>query len=1160
MRAMAVFALLTGLVVFLAFWYYRTALRMEHQETFRHLASVAELKVSELENWRRERLGDAEILRTNSTLRALLQRMMAGSESDARTVREWTRSIRAAYAHNRVAILDTTGHLLLSEPESGTPLSSLVIERVRQCVRSKAVLFQDFYRSESDGRVYLALLIPVQGSNSEAEPVAVIVLWIDPAEYLYPMIRQWPAPSESAETLIIRREGNDAVFLNELRFRSNTALSLRMPVSLPNVPASCAARGLVGEIEGVDYRGVPVLAALRPIANSPWFLVARMDITEVEAPVHSQMWIVVLLAASMILAMGIGTRYFWRRRQWEYTRDRLASTELLRESERRFSTSFHTSLAGMSIITRDGILVEANDAFVSLVGKTQDEIRGTAFQDLGLRIPGVDAPTPFDRLRQDGGVTKVQGLITRRDGSTRDVIWNSETVRVFGEKHYLGMMLDVTEQVRLERERELYHRRTRLLLDLHQHAGESPDAILDFSLQASLETTESAFSWIGTLDSEESILTIHKWSSTVMSECAVQEVPIVFPLTKAGYWGECVRQRRTVMVNRYEDDHPAKKGIPFGHVPIERFLGVPIFDQGRIVLLALVANKGVNYSEDDAIALTSLMSKTWEILRRKQVEQDVHDAREQFELFMHHFPGAAFIKDESLRTVFVNRYMIEMLDAGNWVGKGPRDFFPPDIASLLEAADLDALTKGTLVYEESFPTMDGRIRDYETIKFRIRRGEKAPLLGGIATDITARKDAETTLARFNHQLAVQSQIDRNILAAESQEQLLSSVLPLVRDLMGCEHVSIYLHHDTETDVFQLATMVEETTVSRMTYAPPPSLVERLRDGEVIHIVNTLPPAILEEVRDCPLTSEFTSHMHVPITANEELLGILNLGTQDEGYFSEERKSGALDVASQLAVALRQMRMAEQIQRHASELEDRVRARTAELEAANAELEAFAYSVSHDLRSPLRAISGFVNILQNEHLKDLDPEGMRLLTVITSNTQRMDQLISDLLTLSQVTRGELRREVVDMRALILASFDESAPDDILATFQLKLGDLPSCQGDEDLLRQVWQNLIANAIKFSMTSAHRHIRIFGSLRDTEVEYCISDQGVGFNQKYVHKLFGVFNRLHSMHEFPGTGVGLATVHRIVQRHGGRIWAEGKEGNGATFTFTIPIQGARS
>lgn len=238
----------------------------------------------------------------------------------------------------------------------------------------------------------------------------------------------------------------------------------------------------------------------------------------------------------------------------------------------------------------------------------------------------------------------------------------------------------------------------------------------------------------------------------------------------------------------------------------------------------------------------------------------------------------------------------------------------------------------------------------------------------------------------------------------------------------------------------------------------------------------------------------------------------------------------------------------------SELEERVTARTAELETANKDLEGFSYSVSHDLRAPIRAISGFCGLLVRDHSGQLDEEAKRKLGIIRSESDRMGRLIDDLLAFSRLGRKSLRVVDLDMTQMARSAFERlsGTMDDMKTEFRLT--SLPNARGDRNLFEQVWINLISNALKFSSKKASPIIEVGGIIEENEYLYFVRDNGAGFEPRYKDRLFGVFQRLHHESDFPGTGVGLALVHKIVTRHGGRIWANGKLDHGATFHFTIP------
>ncbi len=231
-------------------------------------------------------------------------------------------------------------------------------------------------------------------------------------------------------------------------------------------------------------------------------------------------------------------------------------------------------------------------------------------------------------------------------------------------------------------------------------------------------------------------------------------------------------------------------------------------------------------------------------------------------------------------------------------------------------------------------------------------------------------------------------------------------------------------------------------------------------------------------------------------------------------------------------------------------------RSAELETINRDLEAFSYSVSHDLRAPLRAVDGFSRILLEDYEDRLDAEGKRLLHVVRDNTNKMGQMIDDILAFSRAGRFGMNKTEIDMEVLARAAFLDLEPIIAGRNVRFEIRALPCAYGDPAMIRQVLANLIANALKFTQPKEDAVIEVGAEPGDGETVYYVKDNGIGFDMQYAHKLFGVFQRLHSTAQFEGSGIGLAIVKRIVTRHGGRVWAEGKVGEGATFYFTLPMK----
>ena len=413
--------------------------------------------------------------------------------------------------------------------------------------------------------------------------------------------------------------------------------------------------------------------------------------------------------------------------------------------------------------------------------------------------------------------------------------------------------------------------------------------------------------------------------------------------------------------------------------------------------------------------------------------------------------------------------------------------------------------------------------------------------------------AEAALVTHRERLRILHAIDRAVAAAESPEKIAGAVIQPLRELLGVPRAIVNMFDFAKGEVEWLA------AAGRHRAHVGPGVryslqlmgdVEALRRGDP-QIIDThkLPPG--PEV-DALLASGVELYMAVPMIAGGELIGAISFGGPP-GPFPREQVSIAMEVATQLAIAMMQARLYERVSRQAQQLESRVRERTRELVTANKELEAFSYSVSHDLRGPLRGIDGFSQLLLSEYRDKLDDNGQKYLGRIRASAQHMGELIDDLLLLAQVSRSELRREQVNISDIARAAVAELRSSEPGRSVSCEIQDRLTGEADRRLMRVMLDNLLGNAWKFTSKTQEPRIEVGAERREGILAYFVRDNGAGFDMAYAEKLFHPFQRLHRDSEFTGTGIGLATVHRIVARHGGRVWPQSRVDGGATFFFTL-------
>jgi PAS domain S-box-containing protein len=466
-QLLALFVLLASAIGVMAYWFHIEQKDTIEQNVRNQLLTVADIKVKDLSTWRSTRLGEARAILADRMALTAMRRVLAGdaSASDRAAVYAWMDGLSKNLRYTDVLPLDRQGKPVLSVGQrfgSDEHLRRIAAE----LLRAGDVVVRDFHRDTPSGPVHLGLNLPLRLAP-DAAVFGVLTLGIDPETYLYPLLETWPAPSATGETVLVRRDGDEAVFLNRLRGRKNSAVNFRVPMSRTDNAAVQAAGGKEGNIEALDYRGVPVFAAVRRVPDTPWYLIAKMDEDEVEAPVRRRSLMLGLGAVSLILAVGGMIVLSWRRQQLQFYRERYEAeierraveeraSQALHESESRFRAIFEQAAIGMADSSLETRFIRVNQRFCEIMGYSREELLGLTFREITHPDDlARDEQQVAQLLRGELSSFTVEKRYLRKDGG---VVWANLLLSLLRSPsgdplHFVAVVEDITGQKRAEDER-----------------------------------------------------------------------------------------------------------------------------------------------------------------------------------------------------------------------------------------------------------------------------------------------------------------------------------------------------------------------------------------------------------------------------------------------------------------------------------------------------------------------------------------------------------------------------------------------------------------------------------------------------------------------------------------------------------------------------------
>ncbi len=696
---------------------------------------------------------------------------------------------------SEVFLFSTDGKLLLGTSENAAQAPDPATPEMRKAMEAAMALNETAVTdliAGADGKFFLDAVTAVR--NAAGKPTGLLVLRSDASEFLFPIVRQWPVPSETSETLLVRREGDAVVNLNTLRHASTPPLSKMAGIAETRLPSVQAALGKVGVVEGTDYRGVRVLADVRPVPGTPWFIVSKMDTREIFADQPRRLALVGIITGLLIMLAASVIASLYRRRQAGIERN-------LEQSEKRFRAYVENAPEGIFVSDERGNYIDLNPAAEKISGYSVGELLGKNITDLQYEEDKGAAREVFQRLLAEGSASGDLRHVTK-SGAVRT--WRVRAV--MPDKHRIvGFVNDVEDQKRTEQLIRLNARRAEALIKLADAVDAmKEDEFMSYGLALAEDLTGSCISFIHFVNDDEKTIELVTWSRRTLEKYCHAAFDRHYPVEKAGIWADALRERRAVVVNDYVA-HPDKHGLPEGHSALDRLVSVPVIEGGKVVMLAGVGNKEDAYGDWEVETVQILANQIWTLVQRRRGIAALAASETRFRQVIAASPVPFAINTGDggisyINPAFTRAYGYSLEDIPNleawWAKAYPDPAYREQVKAMWGAYAEEAARSGkpSEPLEARIACKDGTPRTVLGSAARLQAGVTGGDVVVNLVDITERTEAERRIVQLSQSYLALSECNYAVVHSADEGALFDAVCRAVVDHGGMKMAWVGMVH------------------------------------------------------------------------------------------------------------------------------------------------------------------------------------------------------------------------------------------------------------------------------------------------------------------------------------------------------------------------------